>query len=151
MSSGKSQSDRKPEDKKSGLTVCTGSNKICHICEKEGHTTITTARGNVIIPYYVCEKFVKMSIPERLAVMVSKNLCTVCLFPGAVAGPQHKCSYTNFCCPSHSKNDKIHILLCEKHILIHIKIEYHDGNKDIAIETNMKQTVYIYKCVNKYM
>jgi len=33
-------------------------------------------------------------------------------------------------------------------ILIHIKIEYHDGNKDIAIETNMKQTVYIYKCVN---
>ena len=29
-----------------------------------------------------------------------------------------------------------------------IKIEYHDGNKDIAIETNMKQTVYIYKCVN---
>ena len=35
-----------------------------------------------------------------------------------------------------------------KHILIHIQIEYHDGNKDIAIETNMKQTVYIYKCVN---
>jgi len=27
-------------------------------------------------------------------------------------------------------------------------IEYHDGNKDIAIEANMKQTVYIYKCVN---
>jgi adenylyl cyclase-associated protein len=27
-------------------------------------------------------------------------------------------------------------------------IEYHDGNKDISVETNMKQTVYIYKCVN---
>jgi len=27
-------------------------------------------------------------------------------------------------------------------------VEYHDGNKDITIEANMKQTVYIYKCVN---
>jgi len=40
------------------------------------------------------------------------------------------------------------LFICHTHILIHIKIEYHDGNKDIAIETNMKQTVYIYKCVN---
>ena len=29
-----------------------------------------------------------------------------------------------------------------------LQIEYQDGNKDISIETNMKQTVYVYKCVN---
>ena len=58
----------------------------CHICEKGGHTIITTSRGNKIIPYYVCEAFVKMSHAERLSKLESKNLCTICLFPGAVNG-----------------------------------------------------------------
>ena len=118
MTSGKNQSDKKPENKNPGLPVLnnnSGPKKACHICGKDDHTTIITARGNVIVPYYVCEKFVKWSIPERLAALVANNLCTICLFPGAVAGPQHKCSYTNFCCPSHDKSDKIHVLLCEKH------------------------------------
>ena len=118
IASAKNQSDKKPENKNSGLNVLnnnTGQRKACHICGKDDHTIIITARGNAIVPYYVCEKFVKWSIPERLAALVANNLCTICLFPGAVAGPQHKCSYTNFCCPYHDKSDKIHVLLCEKH------------------------------------
>ena len=118
IASAKNQSDKKPDNKNSGLNVLnnnTGQRKACHICGKDDHTIIITARGNAIVPYYVCEKFVKWSIPERLAALVANNLCTICLFPGAVAGPQHKCSYTNFCCPYHDKSDKIHVLLCEKH------------------------------------
>lgn len=91
------------------------SDSPCHVCGQVGHTQITTARGKLILPYYVCELFVRMSPAERLANLESKNLCTVCLFPGAVKGPQHKCYYTNFCCPSHDKNKKIHVLLCETH------------------------------------
>ena len=118
IASAKNQSDKKPESRNSGLNVLnnnTGQRKACHICGKDDHTIIITARGNAIVPYYVCEKFVKWSIPESLAALVANNLCTICLFPGAVAGPQHKCSYTNFCCPYHDKSDKIHVLLCEKH------------------------------------
>ena len=91
------------------------SDKPCHICDQVGHTKIITARGKDIIPYYVCETFVKMSPGERLSKLNNKKLCTVCLFPGAVKGPGHKCYYTNFCCPSHDKNNKIHVLLCETH------------------------------------
>ena len=87
----------------------------CHICGEDGHTLITTSRGKVIVPYYVCEKFVKMSAVERLSFLVSKKLCTVCLYPGAVNDEKHRCFFTNFCCPSHDKNDKIHVLLCELH------------------------------------
>ena len=88
---------------------------LCHICDQDGHTAVKTARGNLILPYYVCEKFVKMTPEERLAKLESKNLCTVCLYPGAIKNPQHKCYYTNFCCPHHGKQDKIHFLLCGKH------------------------------------
>ena len=91
------------------------SDKLCHICDQKGHTTIKTARGNTILPYYVCETFVKMSPVERLSKLTEKKLCTVCLYPGAVKGPNHKCYYVNFCCPSHDKNNRIHVLLCELH------------------------------------
>ena len=105
-----------PSKVKSGSHNATvGQRLLCHICDKEGHTIVTTARGTKILPYYVCEIFLKMSHEERLARLESKNLCTVCLFPGAVKSPQHKCHFTNFCCPSHGKQDKIHVLLCGKH------------------------------------
>ena len=94
--------------------ILTVSKFLCHICGNDGHTTITTAKGNIIVPYYVCEVFVKWTISERLAGLKAKNLCTVCLFPGAMKG-RHKCTYTNFCCPSHDRNSKIHVLLCEQH------------------------------------
>ena len=93
----------------------TGQSGKCHICEKDGHFQITTSRGNKIIPYYVCEVFVKMSCIERLSKLESKNLCTKCLYPGAIKGPKHRCFYANFLCPSHEKKDRIHVLLCELH------------------------------------
>ena len=127
----------KPKDSQS--QVLTTVNKIlCHICGKDGHTTITTARGNVIVPYYVCEKFVNWTNPERLAGLKSKNLCTVCIFPGALAGGRHRCSYTNFCCPSpsHDRNNKIHVLLCEEH-------KNDDKNKTLLLKFKER---FIQKC-----
>ena len=59
--------------------------------------------------------FVKISGAERLSKLSSKNLCTGCLYPGAVKGPKHKCFFTNFCCPSNVHDEMIHILLCENH------------------------------------
>ena len=89
---------------------------ICHFCEGVGHTVITTQRGNKIIPYYVCETFVLMSPATRYAKMKEKELCTSCLVPGQKKGLKHKCFYLNFCCPhNHDSNEKIHVLLCEKH------------------------------------
>ena len=100
---------------KNGSHNVTSQSLQCHICDQVGHTVVTTAKGRKILPYYVCEIFLKMTHDERFAKLVSKNLCTVCLFPGAVKNAQHKCFYTNFCCPSHGKQDKIHFLLCGKH------------------------------------
>ena len=100
--------------------LCTSHNSVtsdkslCHICEQDGHTRITTSRGNEIIPYYVCETFVNMSAAGRLSKLTSKNLCTGCLYPGAIKGAKHRCFFTNFCCPSHER-EKIHVLLCDKH------------------------------------
>ena len=96
-----------------GVHTSLVSDKKCHICEQPGHTKIITAKGREILPYYLCEKFVKMSPAERFSSLNAKNLCTVCLFPGAVRGPSHKCYYTNFCCPSHDKNNRTCILVCE--------------------------------------
>ena len=87
----------------------------CHFCDQDDHAVVTTRKGNKIIPYYVCEAFVDMSPAERFAKLQSKNLCTTCLFPGAVVGPKHKCLYVNFCCPNSHKSGKIHVLLCEAH------------------------------------
>ena len=99
----------------SGHTV-TSEDLKCHICEQYGHTIITTARGNKIVPYYVCEDFVNMSPEERLSRLNSKNLCIGCLYPGAKRESKHKCFFTNYCCPHPAHdNDKLHILLCEKH------------------------------------
>ena len=89
---------------------------LCHVCDKPLHTVVITAKGNKIIPYYVCEEFVKMTPAERLKRLQAKGLCTGCLFPGAKSGPPHRCIYLNFCChhPSHGST-KVHVLLCEQH------------------------------------
>ena len=57
---------------------------LCHICSKDGHTTITTRKGRVIVPYYMCEIFVKMSAADRFKDLTSKVLCIVCLYPGCI-------------------------------------------------------------------
>ena len=78
--------------------------------------TVTTAKGNKIIPYYVCELFVSSSCKERYEKFKAKNLCTTCLFPGAKKGPRHRCFFKNYCCPHpHSNSEKIHVLLCDEH------------------------------------
>ena len=115
LSSRKENPHRTKNDTHNVTSTVDGKRLPCHICDKEGHTVVTTARGNKILPYYVCEIFLKMTHDERLAKLESKNLCTVCLYPGAVKTAQHKCFYKNFCCPSHGKDDKIHFLLCSKH------------------------------------
>ena len=92
------------------------SDMVCHVCDKVGHTIVTTPKGNKIIPYYVCEEFVKMSPSERLSKLKLKNLCTKCLFPGARNGPKHKCFFLNYCCANaHEDGEKLHVLLCDKH------------------------------------
>ena len=63
----------------------TNENPACHICNEKGHT-VTTPKGNTIIPYYVCNEFVKMSPAERLSKLKSKNLCLKCLYPGLSKG-----------------------------------------------------------------
>ena len=127
----------KPGVKNNVLVLPAVNKNLCHICGNDGHTTITTARGNIIVPYYVCEIFVKWTIAERLAGLKSKNLCTICLFPGATIG-RHKCTFTNFCCPSpaHDRNSRIHILLCEQH-------KNDDKNKQMLLKYKER---FIQKC-----
>ena len=136
ISSTKKDSNKNNHPPQSALNVMTKI--LCHICGKDGHTTVTTARGNVIVPYYVCEKFVNWSIKERLDGLKSKNLCTICLFPGASTGGRHKCTYTNFCCPSpsHDRSSKIHVLLCEQH-------KDDDQNKKLLLKYKER---FILKC-----
>ena len=56
----------------------------CHVCDKEGHVVVTTAKGNKVIPYYVCMcVFVNMSPLERFSKLKSKHLCIKYIFPGA--------------------------------------------------------------------
>ena len=97
-----------------------GSNSagpICHFCGGDKHTVVTTRMGKNIIPYHVCKKFCESSAAERFAQLVSKNLCTVCLLPGAEKG--HKCftMLFKFCCPhpSHQSSGRIHVLVCDEH------------------------------------
>ena len=89
----------------------------CHFCGEDGHTQIVTAKGNKIIPYYACEKFIQATAVDRLAKLKEKNLCTVCLYPGAKKGPRHRCFFLKYCCPhvSHRDSGKIHVLLCNDH------------------------------------
>ena len=108
------------DGKKSGTQVGsfpTSPSEIrCHFCDGVSHSVITTAKGNKIVPYYVCESFVLLSPADRYAKMKEKELCTSCLCPGQKKGPKHRCFYLNFCCPhTHDNKEKIHVLVCERH------------------------------------
>ena len=65
----------------------------CSFCDQGNHIVITTTKGNKIIPYYVCEAIAKMSLAERCAKLKAKNVCTTCIYPGAVYGEKHKCFF----------------------------------------------------------
>ena len=108
--------DRHDDKRKEEYAHTTGGNELlCHICDKPGHTLVTTARKKTIIPYYVCEEFVKMTPTQRLIKLKSKRLCTGCIYPGAKNESTHKCFFSRYCCSHPSHSDKIHVLLCEQH------------------------------------
>ena len=76
---------------------------ICHFCREGQHTVVTTSKGNRISPYYVCAKFVALTLSGRYSKLRSKN-------------SRHRCFYTNFCCPhTHGSAEKIQVLLCQQH------------------------------------
>ena len=72
----------------------------CPFCGKQGHAVVTTAKGNKIIPYYLCETFVGMSPSERFSELRTKNFCTSCIFPGAVKGLKQVFFYKLLLSPS---------------------------------------------------
>ena len=113
----KDRRDTNPPNWPKGANYGIANDLKCPFCGKSGHTVVTTAKGNKIIPYYVCETFVNMSPKDRFSQLKGKGLCTKCLFPGAIVGPKHKCLYFNYCCPhsSHVSTEKLHVLLCETH------------------------------------
>ena len=120
---GQDKSGKKPN---SGVHSVTDGSLKCHFCGEGQHTIVTTAKGNKIIPYYVCGVFVAMSPAERFSQLKAKNFCTTCLLPGAIKTPKHKCFFLNFCCPhTHTSPVKIHVLLCEEH-------KNDDANKKLA-------------------
>ena len=98
---------------------------------------MTTARGNKIVPYYVCEVFVNMSSGVKLQNLKSKKLCVGCLLPGAVHGPKHKCFFLNFCCPHpfYEKGKNLHVLLFDTH-------EKEDANIEVLGKFNEKFIKY---------
>ena len=57
LSSRKENPHRTKNDTHNVTPTVDGKRLPCHICDKEGHTVVTTARGNKILPYYVCEIF----------------------------------------------------------------------------------------------
>ena len=76
----RSSLSKEDTSKKWDANVMANVSGMCLVCDKEGNTVITTTKGNKIIPYYVCEKFVNMTPSERLSKLKSKNLCTKFLF-----------------------------------------------------------------------
>ena len=67
MSLSKNHPEKKSDDNtRSAHNALTVNKNSCHICGKDDHITVTTRKGNVIVPYYVCEKFVKLSAAEEI-------------------------------------------------------------------------------------
>ena len=79
----KPKNDGKEVPFKSFLTD--SKDKNCTICDRSDHVATVTARGNLIINYFACEKFAKMSPKERFDELKKKNLCFQCLSPGLKA------------------------------------------------------------------
>ena len=118
-------------------TAAVTQHLLCHICDKAGHTIVITAKGKSLVPYYVCEEFVKMTHSQRKEKLQSKDLCIGCLYPGAKKGPLHRCYFVHCCCPhpSHGK-EKVHVLICDLH-------KNDENNKKILDKFKEK---YIQKC-----
>ena len=93
------------------------SKRNCVICEKNDHVPTITKRGNLIVNYFACDKFAKMSPKERFEELKRKNLCFQCLTPGLKAKHEGNC-FDKFKCPNEShKQHKfgLHVLICDRH------------------------------------
>ena len=90
---------------------------VCSICGKEDHVASITKGGKVLVHYFSCEKFVKMTPRERFQELMNKDLCFQCLYPGAKKGHDGTC-FNQFTCKhsSHTKYNKAkHVLVCHEH------------------------------------
>ena len=105
--------------------------KKCIVCQKTDHVPTTTRRGNKIINYFSCEKFVSMSVSERFEELKRKGMCFQCLTPGM------KANHTGFCfdkykCPheSHANFQRgIHVMICDKHKTDNENVELFEAYK----------------------
>ena len=91
--------------------------KNCTICDRSDHVATVTARGNLIINYFACEKFAKMSPKERFDELKKKDLCFQCLSPGLKAKHAGNC-FEKFMCPNESHKrfkSGLHVLICDEH------------------------------------
>ena len=87
------------------------------ICEKNDHVPTTTRKGNLIVNYFACDKFAKMSPKERFEILKEKNLCFQCLTPGLKAKHEGNC-FDRFKCPNESHKRHrfgLHVLICDQH------------------------------------
>ena len=93
----------------------------CFICGEKGHYRVRGPNGNLIIQYYSCKKFVEMNPLDRFKELRKKELCYMCLYPGASQDSfKHKNGHCQiqFTCPhsSHENyNRKKHVLVCHEH------------------------------------
>ena len=84
---------------------------------KSDHAVTTTRKGNLIVNYFACEKFVKMTVKERFQELKTKKLCFQCLTPGLKAHHEGHC-FDKYVCPDESHKrfpSGLHVLICDKH------------------------------------
>ena len=89
----------------------------CAICDKTDHEPTTTSRGNKVINYFSCEKFVNMTTKNRFEELKRKHLCFQCLSPGYKSGHEGNC-FDRYKCPheDHNQHERgLHVLICNKH------------------------------------
>ena len=97
------------------------SSLICSICGAADHVPTSGPKNVKLIQYFLCKKFVEMTNAQRLAVLLEKNLCIQCLYPGADRRSEKhkegKCQ-REFVCKhqSHARHScKKHVLVCDEH------------------------------------
>ena len=109
--------DGKNDPPKTYTTSEYGKPKDCIICGKSDHIATVTNKGNLVINYFACEKFVKLTPRERLLELKKKGLCFQCLTPGLKLDHKGIC-FDKYKCPdaSHGQfKSGLHVLICEHH------------------------------------
>ena len=121
----------------------------CSLCGKDDHVVSVTVRGQKLVNYFSCEKFVKKRPAKRLVELKCKGLCVQCLRPGVKQNHEGTC-WNTYSCPheSHKEFDKrLHVLVCERHKDDPKNMELFDEYKKRFI-TNSR---FVYKDFSKNM